>query len=173
MCVLQAACQDVLMTTCLKEGFNSCLATGSSCGRRRCRASSMWRRMSLCDSCNSMFGTAIARRILCFSSRKGASVRDDPQDVHVSREAVRKGRDGRSLGDHHHDLEHDGDLHQTKKASAVDRGPWSWAPRQFRTRCVGAAIRVRAFPDASVGASTDPSGSATDRSGLMRSTRFA
>ena len=44
-----------------------------------------------------MFGTAIARRILCFSSRKGASVRDDPQDVHVSRETVRKGRDGRSL----------------------------------------------------------------------------
>ena len=43
----------------------------TSCGRRRCRASSMWRRMSLCDSCNSMFGTAIARRMLCFSSRKG------------------------------------------------------------------------------------------------------
>ena len=105
-CVLQAACLDNMS----QEGFDTCLATGSSCGRRRCRASSMWRRMSLCDSCNSMFGTAIARRILCFSSRKGVSVRDDPQDVHVSRETIRKGRDGRSLGDRHHDLEHDGDL---------------------------------------------------------------
>ena len=42
-CVLQAACLDVWMTTCQQEGFDSCLATGSSCGRRRCRASSMWR----------------------------------------------------------------------------------------------------------------------------------
>ena len=37
VCVLQAACLDVLKTTSQKEGFDSCLATGSSYGRRRSR----------------------------------------------------------------------------------------------------------------------------------------
>ena len=50
VCVLQAACLDVWLTTCLQEGFDSCLATGSSCELRRCRACWMWRRISLCDN---------------------------------------------------------------------------------------------------------------------------
>ena len=49
-CVLQAACLDVWLTTCQQEGFDSCLATGSSCELRRCRACWMCRRISLCDN---------------------------------------------------------------------------------------------------------------------------
>ena len=37
-CVLQ--CQDELMTTRMPREFEPCLATGSSCGRQRCRATS-------------------------------------------------------------------------------------------------------------------------------------
>jgi len=64
VCVLQTACLDVLMTTCLQEGFESCLATGSSCGRRRCRASSMWRRISLCDPFETVIVTLKLDRIM-------------------------------------------------------------------------------------------------------------
>ena len=49
-CVLQAACLDVWLTTCLQEGFDSGLATGSSSELRLCRACWMWRRISLCNN---------------------------------------------------------------------------------------------------------------------------